>query len=161
MESKRTLSGSLGVYAPGIWQAGSTCRFPFSWEERRVQLFFRKEDCRDPGRDSSLTLVCVAREKEGIKAPLQPGPFQLLAAPSLPSLWHRPPTLSPPPRSEVVGGAQSLSGDPASQSFGVLPPKVPALLCPRPPLLQPRLGRLPGRLLQALFYTKELGGGGE
>lgn len=90
------------------------------------------------------------------------GPRQLLAAPSQLALGRRPPALSPAP--SACGGGRSpvfLSGDPASQSSGVLPPKLPAPLCPRPPLLQPRLGRLPGRLLQALFYPKELGGGRE
>lgn len=72
------------------------------------------------------------------------------------------PPSAPPPRPAAVGGAQSPGlGTQPLKSSGALPAKLPALLCPRPPLLQPRLGRLPGRLLQALLDPKELGGGGE
>ena len=58
-----------------------------------------------------------------------------------------------------MGGAKTLPGDLTPVNSRVLQPKLSDLLRPRPPPLQPRLGRLPGRLLQALFYTEELGGG--
>lgn len=100
----------------------------------------------------------LAAEKEGIRAALHeapPAPKQALALgrallPSGPPLglrrWEEP--------SLPVWG-------PSLSEFWGPPYKLPALLCPRPPLLQPRLGRLPGCLLQALFCPKELGGGGE
>jgi hypothetical protein len=94
----------------------------------------------------------LSLEKQGgpcHRAP--PGSCRLLLPPS---------SLAPPsyfliPPLPVVEGGQSV---PFPGNLAPLP-KMPFLLCPRPPLLQPRLGRLPRRLLQTLFYTKELGRG--
>lgn len=79
------------------------------------------------------------------------------SSPSLPlARWHRP---LPSPRPSGCRGGRGQAPSRVPGRSRVLPPKSPALLRPRPPLLQPRLGRLPGRLLQALCHTKELGGG--
>lgn len=104
----------------------------------------------------ALTLVPVAQQRKASKSP---APRLLL--PLLPHWLFGtvPRPLAPPLQAAVVGGVKTLHGDRVPWSSRVLPPKLPNLLRPRPPLLQPRLGRLPGRLLQALFYTKELGGG--
>lgn len=96
----------------------STCRSPFSWEERKVRLFFRMADGRDPGRDSSLH-PGLSLQRRKASGPPCTRPLQLLSRRSLlgaPSC--------PQARPSVCGGGRSpvsLSGDPASQSSGVLP----------------------------------------
>ena len=136
----------------GFHSPGRRGRFGFSFGRRMAET---------QAGTPAFTLVSSLQRRKA-SGPPSGRARRLLAAPSLLALGRRPPALSPAP--SACGGGRSpvfLSGDPAPPSSGVLPPKLPALLCPRPPLLQPRLGRLPGRLLQALLYPKELGGGRE
>lgn len=105
----------------------------------------------------ALTLLGPWRsEKEAIKPPRTGVPQDSSLPPFGAGPWAGTAGPLAPAPAAAAGEAQSLTEDVPARR-----PQRAAPLCPRPPLLQPWLGRLPGGLLQALLHAEELGGGGD